>query len=226
MIEQLIEDLKNTLDTLSKDGDEFSGAIDRLDKLVKGCPLPTATRSARRSSHSTTARRRWPTCSDEARSPLAGTVGPAEPAGAALDNDKDRLNVALERAPEDLPEAFASRRLRQLLPVLHLRNHIPRKRPSGPHRRVPVGHAGNRKVCGALMDKYGGSKLVRAGIIGVVLAILVIAIGLQPERLVQWATSIRYQALFSEAGGLTAGNDVTGSGIKVGSGGPDLTAER
>ncbi len=67
------------------------------------------------------------------------------------------------------------------------------------------------------MNKYGGAKLVRAGIIGAVLAILVVAIGLQPERLVQWATSIRYQALFDEAGGLNAGNDVTVSGIKVGS---------
>jgi len=36
VIEQLIEDLKNTLDTVSKDGQDFSGAIDRLDKLVKG----------------------------------------------------------------------------------------------------------------------------------------------------------------------------------------------
>ena len=62
-----------------------------------------------------------------------------------------------------------------------------------------------------------GSSLIRAGIIGVVLAILVIAVGLQPERLVQWATALRYQALFSEAGGLAVGNDVTVSGIKVGS---------
>jgi phospholipid/cholesterol/gamma-HCH transport system substrate-binding protein len=67
------------------------------------------------------------------------------------------------------------------------------------------------------MLRYRGSQLVRAGIIGVVLIILVIAIGLQPERLLQWATSLRYQALFSEAGGLAAGNDVTVSGIKVGS---------
>jgi phospholipid/cholesterol/gamma-HCH transport system substrate-binding protein len=67
------------------------------------------------------------------------------------------------------------------------------------------------------MLKYHGSSLVRTGIIGVILAILVVAIGLQPERLVQWATAIRYQALFSEAGGLTQGNDVTVSGIKVGS---------
>jgi phospholipid/cholesterol/gamma-HCH transport system substrate-binding protein len=51
----------------------------------------------------------------------------------------------------------------------------------------------------------------------VVLMVLVIAVGLAPERLVQMATSIRYQALFSEAGGLAVSNDVTLSGIKVGS---------
>jgi len=44
----------------------------------------------------------------------------------------------------------------------------------------------------------------------------VIAIGLQPERLMTMATAVRYQALFSEAGGLAEGNDVTVSGIKVG----------
>jgi phospholipid/cholesterol/gamma-HCH transport system substrate-binding protein len=67
------------------------------------------------------------------------------------------------------------------------------------------------------MLKYSGSQLVRAGFIGVVLIILVIAVGLQPERLLSWATAVRYQALFSEAGGLNVGNDVTVSGIKVGS---------
>lgn len=67
------------------------------------------------------------------------------------------------------------------------------------------------------MQKYRGSQLIRAGFIGVVLIILVIAVGLQPERLYQWATSLRYEALFTEAGGLTVGNDVTVSGIKVGS---------
>ncbi|AFM18313.1 virulence factor Mce family protein [Mycolicibacterium chubuense NBB4] len=66
------------------------------------------------------------------------------------------------------------------------------------------------------MLKYRGSQLARAGFIGVVLIILVIAVGLQPERLLSWATAIRYQALFTEAGGLMAGNDVTVSGIKVG----------
>jgi phospholipid/cholesterol/gamma-HCH transport system substrate-binding protein len=46
--------------------------------------------------------------------------------------------------------------------------------------------------------------------------VLVIAVGLAPEKLYAWATSLRYQALFSEAGGIAVGNDVTVSGIKVG----------
>jgi phospholipid/cholesterol/gamma-HCH transport system substrate-binding protein len=67
------------------------------------------------------------------------------------------------------------------------------------------------------MLRYRGSKLIRAGVFGVVLIVLVIAVGLQPQRLWSMAAQIRYQALFSEAGGLAVGNDVTVSGVKVGS---------
>lgn len=66
------------------------------------------------------------------------------------------------------------------------------------------------------MLKYRGSHLIRSGVIGVVLMVLIIAVGLQPERLSEWASSVRYQARFAEAGGLSVGNDVTLSGIKVG----------
>ena len=66
------------------------------------------------------------------------------------------------------------------------------------------------------MLKYRGSSLIRSGFLGVVLIILVIAVGLQPERLLTWATSIKHQALFTEAGGLVPGNDVKVSGVKVG----------
>ena len=67
------------------------------------------------------------------------------------------------------------------------------------------------------MLKYRGAHLIRAGFIGAVLIIMVILVGLQPERLLSAATDVRYQGLFSEAGGLLPGNDVTVSGIKVGS---------
>lgn len=66
------------------------------------------------------------------------------------------------------------------------------------------------------MLKYRDSALIRPGLIGVILIILVIGVGLQPERIAQWATALRYQALFTEAGGLAVGNDVRLSGMKVG----------
>ncbi len=67
-----------------------------------------------------------------------------------------------------------------------------------------------------LMLKYRGASLIKAGFVGAVLMILVILVGLSPDQLVSLATSVKYKALFSEAGGLTPGNPVTVSGIKVG----------
>ncbi|ORJ62763.1 MCE family protein [Mycobacterium simiae] len=66
------------------------------------------------------------------------------------------------------------------------------------------------------MNKYRGKALIRSGFIGVVLIVLVIAVGLHPQDLLSWATTIRYQAVFTEAGGLEAGNPVKVSGVKVG----------
>lgn len=66
------------------------------------------------------------------------------------------------------------------------------------------------------MNKYRGRRLIRIGFIGATLFVLVILVGLQPERLLSMATDVRYQALFTQAGGLDVGNSVTVSGIKVG----------
>jgi phospholipid/cholesterol/gamma-HCH transport system substrate-binding protein len=66
------------------------------------------------------------------------------------------------------------------------------------------------------MLKYGGTGLIKAGFIGAVLIVLLILVGLSPDRILSMATAVRYQAVFSEAGGLAPGNDVTVSGIKVG----------
>jgi phospholipid/cholesterol/gamma-HCH transport system substrate-binding protein len=66
------------------------------------------------------------------------------------------------------------------------------------------------------MLKYRGTNLIRHGIIGVTLVLLVIAIGLQPGRISSWATSVSYNAVFAEAGGLNAGDRVLVSGVKAG----------
>jgi len=99
VIEQLIEDLKSTLDTLSKDGDDFSGAIDRLEKLIKGLsadrdPIGEAITSLDNGTASLT------DLLGRARSPLAGTVDQLNRLAPLLDNDKDRLDASLQRAPE------------------------------------------------------------------------------------------------------------------------------
>lgn len=67
------------------------------------------------------------------------------------------------------------------------------------------------------MQKYRGASLVRAGFLGAVLIALVIVVGLQPQQLWAMATSVRYQAVFAEAGGLAPGNEVKVSGVTVGS---------
>jgi phospholipid/cholesterol/gamma-HCH transport system substrate-binding protein len=67
------------------------------------------------------------------------------------------------------------------------------------------------------MRKYRGKHLIRAGFIGVMVAVLAMLIGLAPQRFVTWATSVQYRAVFSEAGGLAEGNAVMVSGLKVGS---------
>jgi phospholipid/cholesterol/gamma-HCH transport system substrate-binding protein len=66
------------------------------------------------------------------------------------------------------------------------------------------------------MNRYRGAQLIKSGFIGAVLIILIIAVGLNPDQLLQRASTVRYQALFSDAGGLATGNEVTVSGIKVG----------
>jgi len=66
------------------------------------------------------------------------------------------------------------------------------------------------------MLRYHGANLIRPGFIGAILLVLVILVGLSPDRLLSWATAVRYRALFDEAGGLAVGNVVTVSGMKVG----------
>lgn len=66
------------------------------------------------------------------------------------------------------------------------------------------------------MLKYRGNHLVRAGFIGFMLLLMVVTVGLHPQKLLSTVNSVRYRALFSEAGGLAAGNDVRVSGVKVG----------
>jgi phospholipid/cholesterol/gamma-HCH transport system substrate-binding protein len=98
VVEQLIDDLRTVLDTLSKDGDQFSGAIDRLDRLIHGLsddrdPIGTAIESLDNGTASLA------DLLGEARSPLAGTVGQLNRLATNINGDKDRLDDTLGRIP-------------------------------------------------------------------------------------------------------------------------------
>ncbi|MDG4667922.1 MCE family protein [Mycobacterium sp. 236(2023)] len=67
------------------------------------------------------------------------------------------------------------------------------------------------------MLKYRGPKLLRSGLIGVVVILLISLVGLTPEYLINMATSVKYRAEFTDTGGLSIGNDVSRSGVIVGS---------
>src|SRR6478736_4996359 len=67
------------------------------------------------------------------------------------------------------------------------------------------------------MRKYRGTHLVRTGFIGLVLIALIITVGLQPKQLWAMVSSLKYRAEFTEAGGLSVGNQVKVSGVNVGS---------
>lgn len=99
-VQQLIDNLDTVVATLSKEGDKFSGAIDRLERLISGFakdrdPIGAAIDSLDRGTASLA------DLLTRARSPLAGTIDQLNRMAPLLDQDKDRVDAALQKAPEN-----------------------------------------------------------------------------------------------------------------------------
>jgi phospholipid/cholesterol/gamma-HCH transport system substrate-binding protein len=99
-VQALIDNLKTVLGTISQDGDKFSGAIDKLEKLITGLsgdrdPIGTSIQSLDNGTASLT------DLLTSARPPLAGTVDQLSRLAPNLDNDKDLIDDGLQRAPEN-----------------------------------------------------------------------------------------------------------------------------
>jgi phospholipid/cholesterol/gamma-HCH transport system substrate-binding protein len=99
-IEHLIDNLNVVAATLNKDGGQFSGAIDRLQRLVTGLADDRDTFGPAIDSLS----KGTVTLADllgKARPPLSGTVEQLRRLAPNLDNDKDRLDAQLQKAPRN-----------------------------------------------------------------------------------------------------------------------------
>jgi phospholipid/cholesterol/gamma-HCH transport system substrate-binding protein len=100
VIEALIDNLNKVLQTLSDDGGQFSGAIDRLQHLVTDLssdrdPIGAAIESLDNGTASLT------DLLGQARKPLAGTVTQLSRLAPLLDDDKNLISDALEKAPNN-----------------------------------------------------------------------------------------------------------------------------
>jgi len=97
-IDQLIDNLHSVLSTLAKEGDKFNTSVDDLQRLVTAWSQQRdATGAAIDALDGGTA-----SLTDlltEARPALAGTVDQLNRLAPLLDQDKDRVDAALQRAP-------------------------------------------------------------------------------------------------------------------------------
>ena len=99
-VQQLIDNLNAVAATVAKDGDKFSGALDRLQQLVSGLaadrdPIGQAITALDNGTASLA------DLLTQARPPLAGTIGQLNRLTPLLDDHKDRLDTALQKAPEN-----------------------------------------------------------------------------------------------------------------------------
>jgi phospholipid/cholesterol/gamma-HCH transport system substrate-binding protein len=99
-VQQLIDNLNTVVATLAKDSGKFSGAIDRLERLVTGLSDDRTTVGAAIDSLSN-GTASLADLLTKARPPLAGTVEQLSRLAPLLDQDKDRLDAALQKAPRN-----------------------------------------------------------------------------------------------------------------------------
>lgn len=100
VVQELIDNLNTVVGTLSKDGDKFKAALDRLQHLISELaadrdPIGTAVVALDNGTASIA------DLLTEARPPLAGTVDQLNKLAPLLDDGKGHLDYMLGRLPED-----------------------------------------------------------------------------------------------------------------------------
>ena len=100
VVAQAIEKLNVVTNTLADNGQQFSDSVDRLQRLVTGLaaerdPIGTAIEQLSAGTASVA------DLLADGRAPLAGTVDQLARLAPLLDQDKERIDVALQKAPEN-----------------------------------------------------------------------------------------------------------------------------
>lgn len=99
-VQQLIDNLNTVVGTIEADGGKFSGSVDRLERLITGLaqdrdPIGSAITALESGSASLA------DLLTQARPPLAGTVDQLARVAPLLEQDKETLDIALQKAPKN-----------------------------------------------------------------------------------------------------------------------------
>jgi phospholipid/cholesterol/gamma-HCH transport system substrate-binding protein len=97
-VQQLIDNLNTVISTISKDGDKFSGAVDKLENLVTQLaadkdPIGESITALDNGTASLT------DLLNQSRAPLAGTIDQLGRLAPLLDQDKELLDISIQKAP-------------------------------------------------------------------------------------------------------------------------------
>ncbi|MFF0490084.1 MCE family protein [Nocardia sp. NPDC004068] len=100
VIQQLIDNLNTVMATLAADGNQFAGTVDRLEQLVTELsrdrdPIGAAITALDTGTASIA------DLLTRTRNPLAGSVAELARLAPALDGDKETLETAIQKAPEN-----------------------------------------------------------------------------------------------------------------------------
>ncbi|OBJ57601.1 MCE family protein [Mycobacterium asiaticum] len=99
-VQQLIDNLNTVVGTISRDGTKFSGAIDRLERLVSGLSNDRDTIGAAITALDNGTASLADLLSS-ARPSLSGTIDQLSRLAPILDDDKDRIDAAIAKAPKN-----------------------------------------------------------------------------------------------------------------------------
>lgn len=100
ILEQLIDNLNVAMTTVASDGAQFSDLVDEIEQLISGLaaerePIGAAIDALSSGTSSLV------DLLSEARPPLAATIDQLHRLAPALDAKKDRIETALQKAPEN-----------------------------------------------------------------------------------------------------------------------------
>lgn len=99
-VQQLIDHVNVVVGTMSTESDQFSSALDQLQKLMAGLsaerdPIGSAINALDRGTASLAG------LLNKARPPLSGTVDQLNRMAPLIDDEKDRIDIALQKLPEN-----------------------------------------------------------------------------------------------------------------------------